>query len=72
VVNLCDHDSQQCIDRIRKIFDDRVLIVTPEDGENQVVFAAKGRRIWIEDAHPDELAAKFQADYVLIPSAIRN
>jgi spermidine synthase len=72
VVNLCDHDSQQCIDRIRKTFDDRVLIVTPEDGENQVVFAAKGRRIWIEDAHPDELAAKFQADYVLIPSAIRN
>jgi spermidine synthase len=72
VVNLCDHDSQQCIDRIRKAFDDRALIVTPEDGENQVVFAAKGQRSWVEDARPDELAERFQADYVLSPSVIQN
>jgi spermidine synthase len=67
VVNLCSSVFQQPIDRIRRTFDDRVLIVTPQDGENKVVFAVKGRRLWIEDEGIDDLAKRFRADNVLIP-----
>ena len=49
VVNLCSPEHQQAIEKIRRAFDDRVHIVVPEDGENTVVFALKGRRVWIED-----------------------
>ena len=45
-VNLCSPGHEQSIDKIRRAFDDRVLIVVPEDGENKVVFAVKGRRFW--------------------------
>lgn len=45
-VNLCGPEDQQAVDRIRRTFDDRVLIVTPQDGENKVVFAVKERRLW--------------------------
>jgi spermidine synthase len=68
VVNLCSPGHQQSIDKIRTAFDDRVLIVVPEDGENTVVFAVKGRRFWIEDEPIGELVKRFQADSVLIPS----
>jgi spermidine synthase len=68
VVNLCGPGHRQLIDRIRRAFDDRVHIVIPEDGENKVVFAVKGRHHWIEDEPIDKLAKRFRADSVLIPS----
>jgi spermidine synthase len=70
VVNLCGNESSLSIDRIRKTFGDRLLIVVPEDGENRIVFAVKGERSWVEDAAPEELVTRFQADYGLIPSAV--
>jgi len=68
VVNLCGPEDQQAVDRIRRTFDDRVLIVTPKDGENKVVFAVKERRLWSKDEPIDELARRFRVDDVLIPS----
>jgi spermidine synthase len=68
VVNLCSPGHRQSIDRIRRAFDDRVHIAVPEDGENKVVFAVKGRHLWIEDEPIDKLAKRFRADSVLIPS----
>lgn len=68
VVNLCSPGHQQSIDKIRTAFDDRALIVVPEDGENTVVFAVKGRRFWIEDEPIGELVKRFRADCVLTPS----
>jgi len=50
VVNLCSPDDQQMVDRIRRSFDDRVLISVQRDGgENKIVFAFKGERVWMED-----------------------
>lgn len=72
VVNLCGPGTQQSIDRIRRAFDDRILITVPEDGENKVVFALKGRRLWIEDEPIDELVRRFRADCVLIPSLAQS
>ncbi|HWZ50761.1 MAG TPA: hypothetical protein VNW54_04785 [Granulicella sp.] len=48
VVNLCGPEDQLAIDRIRRTFENRVLVVIPEDGENKVVFAGKGRPPWSE------------------------
>jgi hypothetical protein len=64
VVNLCDPGHEESIDKIRRAFNDRVLVVVPEDGENKVVFAVKGRRFWVEDAPIGELVKTFLADYV--------
>lgn len=73
VVNLCNSGFQeQSVYRIRRIFDDRVLIVIPEGGENRLVFAVKGKRLPIEDEHADELLKKFRADSVLAPSLIQS
>lgn len=64
VVNLCGHGDQLFLDRIRRSFDDRVLVVVPRaDGENRVVFALKGDRLWIKDESKDELAKRLQAVY---------
>jgi spermidine synthase len=71
VVNLCNFRHQQYIDKIRGVFDNRVLIVGPEDGENTVAFAVKGRRLRIEDEPIDQLVTKFRADSVLVPSLIQ-
>jgi len=68
VVNLCSPEHQLSIDKIRRTFDDRVLIVVPKDGENKILFAVKGRRRWIEDEPIDELVKIFRADSVLVPS----
>jgi spermidine synthase len=62
VVNLCSPGHQQSIDKIRRAFDDRILVVVPEDGENKVVFAVKGRRLWIEDEPIGELVKRLRAD----------
>ena len=50
VVNLCGPDEQRALKRIRRYFDDRVLILVPEDGENKIVFAWKGEGIQMDDA----------------------
>jgi spermidine synthase len=46
VVNLCGWGDRIHIARIKKIFGDRVLVVTPDDGSNRVVFACKGQPLW--------------------------
>lgn len=49
VLNLCDHGNQTNFSRIKRVFDDQALIVTPDDGGNRVVFACKGRSRWQEE-----------------------
>lgn len=46
VVNLCGWGDRINISRIRNAFDDCVLVVTPHEGGNRVVFAWKGPPIW--------------------------
>jgi spermidine synthase len=66
VVNLCGPGDQQAIDRVRRRFDDRVLIILPrEDGENKVVFALKGERHWMEDVPTAEFAYRLRAEHPL-------
>jgi spermidine synthase len=72
VVNLCDPGDQESVAHIQGTFGERLLSVTPEDGENKIVFAVKGRRCWVEDSRADELAKRFEADYVLIPSVVQS
>jgi spermidine synthase len=55
VVNLCGLEERRSIERIRRSFDDRVLVTIPEDGENKVVFAIKGERLWMKDEPSGEL-----------------
>jgi spermidine synthase len=50
VVNLCEH-VQILLSRIRRTFQDRVLVVTSEDRDNQIAFAGKGN---ILDRSEDE------------------
>jgi spermidine synthase len=63
VVNLCSHMDQQMIARIRTSFDDRVLVVVPEDGENKIIFAVKGERLWITDEPTDELVKRLRSHH---------
>lgn len=67
VVNLCGTDEQRALRRIRRYFNDRVLIITPEDGENKIVFAWKGKRLRIDDAENDEAVKMLLTDYVAVP-----
>src|ERR1700733_3431193 len=39
VVNLCGLEDRRSMERIRRSFDDRVLVLIPEDGENKIIFA---------------------------------
>jgi spermidine synthase len=55
VVNLCGLEDRRSIERIQRSFDDRVLVALPEDGDNKVVFAIKGDRLWMKDDLSDEL-----------------
>jgi len=61
VVNLCGLEDGRSIERIRRSFDDRVLVVMPEDGENRVVFAIKGERLWIKDEPTGELVKRLRS-----------
>jgi len=62
VVNLCGLGDQLLLDRIRRSFDDRVLVVIPrDDGENRIVFAVKGERLWITDEPTDELVKRLRS-----------
>jgi spermidine synthase len=60
VVNLCGLENRRSIERIRRSFDDRVLVAIPEDGENTVVFAIKGERLWMKDEPACELVKKLR------------
>jgi spermidine synthase len=61
VVNLCGLEVRRLIDRIRRSFDDRVLAVIPEDGENKIVFAIKGDHHWTRDEPAGELVKKLRS-----------
>jgi spermidine synthase len=71
VVNLCGPEEQRAMDRIRRTFRDRVLVIAPEDGENKVVFAGKGRPRWIEEQPADHLAKRLRTNDVLTPSLLQ-
>jgi spermidine synthase len=60
VVNLCGLENRRSIERIRRSFDDRVLVAIPEDGENTVVFAIKGERLWMKDEPSGELVKRLR------------
>jgi spermidine synthase len=65
VVNLCGPGDRITLDRIRRSFDDRVLVVIPrDDDENRVVFAVKGERLWITDEPTDELVKRLRSRHV--------
>ena len=53
--------GSRSMERIRTSFDNRVLVVIPEDGENKIVFAVKGERRWIRDEATSELVDKLQS-----------
>jgi spermidine synthase len=59
VVNLCGWGDRINIARIKKIFGDRVLVVTPDDGSNRVVFASKGQPLW-HGEHPGSFLMKLK------------
>ena len=59
VVNLCGWGDRINIARIEKIFGDRVLVVTPDDGSNRVVFACKGQPLW-HGEHPGSFLMKLK------------
>ncbi len=71
VVNLCGPDDQESLNNIHSVFHGRTVIATPEDGENQIVFAFKGNRSRGEALPAEELAEKLR-DYVLIPVAVQS
>jgi spermidine synthase len=54
-------ENRRSIERIRRRFDNRVLVVIPEDGENKIVFAIKGERLWIRDQPTSDLVDKLQS-----------
>ncbi len=54
VVNLSGLENRRSIERIQRSVDDRVLVVIPEDGENEIVFATKGD-LWMKDEPAGEL-----------------
>lgn len=60
VVNLCGFEDGRSIERIQRSFKDRVHVVMPDDGENKVVFAIKGERLWIKDEPAGELVNKLR------------
>jgi spermidine synthase len=71
VGNLCGSEEQRAMDRIRRTFEDRVLVIIPEDGENKVVFAGKGRPRWIEEQPADHLGKSLRANDALTPSLLQ-
>ena len=59
VVNLCGHGDEILLDRIRRSFYRRVVVVIPRvDGENRVVFALKGERFCMDEKMVNELAKR--------------
>jgi spermidine synthase len=70
VANLCGPEDQGSIDNIRNAFGGRTVIATPDDGENRIVFAFKGKRSRGETLPAEELSEKLR-DYVLTPVQIQ-
>ena len=70
VANLCGPEDQGSIDNIRNAFDGRTVIAIPDDGENQIVFAFKGKRSQGETLPAEELSERLR-DYVLIPVQVQ-
>jgi spermidine synthase len=62
IVNLCGPGDEQLLDRIRRSFGDRVLVVNPRDSGNRVVFASKGERLWTADVPKGEFAKRLRAN----------
>jgi spermidine synthase len=71
VANLCGPNDQESIDSIRRAFGSRTVIATPGDGENQIVFAFKGRCSREETLPAAELAGRL-VEYVLIPVQVQS
>jgi spermidine synthase len=69
VVNLCGWSDRANLVRINKCFDDRVLVVRPDDGSNRVVFACKGEPAWFGQ-HAGSFLMKLK-EYVHRREAIR-
>jgi len=69
VVNLCGPEDQQALERIRQTFEDRLLIVVPEDGENKIVFAWKGKQRWIDEGDSESIKRSL-AGFMLVPFSI--
>lgn len=47
VVNLCGWSDRASLVRMNKSFDDRVLVLRPDDGSNRIVFACKAEPAWV-------------------------
>jgi spermidine synthase len=62
VVNLCGPEDQRAVGRIQRVFENRVHIVIPEDGENKVVVAGKGKDLWREDKPADQPVKTLRAN----------
>jgi len=60
VVNLCGPESEDAIEYIRRSFQDRVLVASPEDSENRIVLATKGEHRWVGEEPYDELMRKLR------------
>jgi spermidine synthase len=56
VVNVCDHRHQRkMLTRIKRSFGDRVIVVTPEPGENTIAFATKGEQLQASSVLPSQI-----------------
>ena len=71
VANLCGPDDTKSIKNIRAAFQERTVIATPADSENQIVFAFKGRRSQGETLPAEELAGKLR-DCVHLPVQVQS
>jgi spermidine synthase len=61
VVNLGGWQDRTNIARIRKSFDDQVLLMRPEDGSNRIVFACKGEPPWPKSGSAGSFLMKLRA-----------
>jgi len=60
VVNLCGPETEAAIEYLRRSFQDRVLVASPEDSENKIVLATKGEHRWMGEEPCDELMKKLR------------
>lgn len=70
VVNLCGSDHRLSIERIRRSFHQRALVVPPEDGANLIVFAVKGDRLWRKSEPLETLLTKLSLRAEYSPMAL--
>jgi spermidine synthase len=70
VVNLCGSDNSLFIERIRRSFHQKELVVLPEDGTNLIVFAVKGERLWLENKQLETLLTRLSPRAEYSPMAL--